>query len=340
MSGWATTRRLPRQEPRGAGARRSGPGREGNDYLIGKTDEALEVLQKKHYPQVPLADFKEQYGAQKVFPAAEWRKLYADGTVTQVAAAGDGLLRRHRQHPQSGAGLAVLRSVDLHGRHQGAEPLRQESGLRLHHRRRRLGGLRARQPAVRGPALRVLLLEAGGRDRNFWLRLPVGYFRTIYDERFSRLFPTEPSRRHGRAQHRLAARPRARRLAARSTGSSSSAASTRTSTTGRGRAPTGWSYATCCRTSASSSASTAAPSEYRGAHGELARLDPAQRPSRLPRVGRGGAAVGPAAATATSTARRPTASAPTSSASAGGWRESAAVAFLQPGATARQPHRS
>jgi choline dehydrogenase len=43
------------------------------------------------------------------------------------------------------------------------------------------------------PACRVLLLEAGGHDRNFWLKLPVGYFRTIYDERFSRLFPTEPS---------------------------------------------------------------------------------------------------------------------------------------------------
>ncbi|HET7729319.1 MAG TPA: GMC family oxidoreductase N-terminal domain-containing protein [Usitatibacter sp.] len=40
---------------------------------------------------------------------------------------------------------------------------------------------------------RVLLLEAGGSDRNFWIRLPVGYFRTIYDTRFSRLFPTEPS---------------------------------------------------------------------------------------------------------------------------------------------------
>lgn len=42
------------------------------------------------------------------------------------------------------------------------------------------------------PSIRVLLLEAGGWDRNFWLRLPVGYFRTIYDERFSRLFTTEP----------------------------------------------------------------------------------------------------------------------------------------------------
>jgi len=45
------------------------------------------------------------------------------------------------------------------------------------------------------PACRVLLLEAGGSDRNFWLKLPVGYYRTIYNERFSRLFKTEPG--HG-----------------------------------------------------------------------------------------------------------------------------------------------
>src|SRR5262245_26473375 len=43
------------------------------------------------------------------------------------------------------------------------------------------------------PHCRVLLLEAGGRDRNLWLKLPIGYFRTIYDERLSRLFPTKPS---------------------------------------------------------------------------------------------------------------------------------------------------
>jgi choline dehydrogenase len=42
------------------------------------------------------------------------------------------------------------------------------------------------------PSCRVLLLEAGGSDRNFWLKLPVGYYRTIYNERFSRLFSTEP----------------------------------------------------------------------------------------------------------------------------------------------------
>ena len=41
------------------------------------------------------------------------------------------------------------------------------------------------------------MLEAGGSDRNFWLKLPVGYYRTIYNERFSRLFKTEPNETTG-----------------------------------------------------------------------------------------------------------------------------------------------
>ena len=47
------------------------------------------------------------------------------------------------------------------------------------------------------PSCRVLVLEAGGSDRNFWLKLPVGYYRTIYNERFSRLFQTEASEATG-----------------------------------------------------------------------------------------------------------------------------------------------
>jgi choline dehydrogenase len=39
------------------------------------------------------------------------------------------------------------------------------------------------------PNCRVLLLEAGGPSQGFWLRLPVGYFRTINDKRFSWQFP-------------------------------------------------------------------------------------------------------------------------------------------------------
>jgi choline dehydrogenase len=47
------------------------------------------------------------------------------------------------------------------------------------------------------PSVRVLLLEAGQRSRHFWLRLPIGYFRSIYDHRFSRSFDTEPQHETG-----------------------------------------------------------------------------------------------------------------------------------------------
>jgi len=55
---------------------------EANDHMIANTDAALEALQKSHYQQVPLPELKDQYKAQKMFTSAEWRKLYADGTVT------------------------------------------------------------------------------------------------------------------------------------------------------------------------------------------------------------------------------------------------------------------
>jgi NitT/TauT family transport system substrate-binding protein len=54
-----------------------------NDHLLAHTDEALELLQKNHYPQVPLADLKDQFKFSKYFTAAEWRGKYADGTVTK-----------------------------------------------------------------------------------------------------------------------------------------------------------------------------------------------------------------------------------------------------------------
>jgi NitT/TauT family transport system substrate-binding protein len=55
---------------------------EANDALL-KGDAPIEALQKTQYAQVPLADFKEQFKASKYFTSAEWRKLYADGTVTK-----------------------------------------------------------------------------------------------------------------------------------------------------------------------------------------------------------------------------------------------------------------
>ena len=62
------------------------------------------------------------------------------------------------------------------------------------------------------PACRVLLVEAGRDTRHFWTRLPVGYFRTIYDPRFSWQFPLEPEPSTGNRRDRLAARQGARRL--------------------------------------------------------------------------------------------------------------------------------
>jgi choline dehydrogenase len=41
------------------------------------------------------------------------------------------------------------------------------------------------------PRCRVLLLEAGGKANNLWLHLPVGYFKTIYNPKFSWQFETE-----------------------------------------------------------------------------------------------------------------------------------------------------
>jgi len=57
---------------------------EANDHLIGpKSAEAVAALQKSQYPQVPLADFQEQFKASRYFGSVEWRKLYSDGTVTK-----------------------------------------------------------------------------------------------------------------------------------------------------------------------------------------------------------------------------------------------------------------
>ena len=46
----------------------------------------------------------------------------------------------------------------------------------------------------------VLLIEAGQKDKGFWLHLPVGYFKTIFDARHSRLFMVEPQAETGNRQ--------------------------------------------------------------------------------------------------------------------------------------------
>jgi choline dehydrogenase len=42
------------------------------------------------------------------------------------------------------------------------------------------------------PSVRVLLLEAGGRDWNPWIHVPVGYFKTMHDPKTDWCYKTEP----------------------------------------------------------------------------------------------------------------------------------------------------
>ncbi len=42
------------------------------------------------------------------------------------------------------------------------------------------------------PKNRVLLLEAGGRDRNPWIHLPIGYYKTMFNPKTSWNYSTEP----------------------------------------------------------------------------------------------------------------------------------------------------
>ncbi|HJS31822.1 MAG TPA: GMC family oxidoreductase N-terminal domain-containing protein, partial [Alphaproteobacteria bacterium] len=42
------------------------------------------------------------------------------------------------------------------------------------------------------PSIRVLLLEAGGKDDYIWIHIPVGYFKTMHNPRTDWCFVTEP----------------------------------------------------------------------------------------------------------------------------------------------------
>src|SRR3977135_780824 len=42
------------------------------------------------------------------------------------------------------------------------------------------------------PATRVLVIEAGGKDRNPWIHIPAGFYRNIYHPRITWQFETEP----------------------------------------------------------------------------------------------------------------------------------------------------
>ena len=52
-----------------------------NDELIKNSAAILPIIQAQNYAQVPLVELQEQFKASKYHTAAEWRKLYQDGTA-------------------------------------------------------------------------------------------------------------------------------------------------------------------------------------------------------------------------------------------------------------------
>ena len=75
--------RLPRQEPRGAGAHRQGLGRGQRVPHRARPTRRSRCCRRSSTRRCRWPTSRSSTQAQKVFPAAEWRKLYGDGTVTK-----------------------------------------------------------------------------------------------------------------------------------------------------------------------------------------------------------------------------------------------------------------
>ena len=98
--------------------------------------------------------------------------------------------QRKLLHPRRADAAAVRRPAVFSGAAPHAPPSRRRSPspappidavarLRLHHCRRRLGRLHLGEPVDRRRGVRVLLLEAGGWDRDPWLAIPLAWGRIL-----------------------------------------------------------------------------------------------------------------------------------------------------------------
>ena len=68
----------------------------------------------------------------------------------------------------------------------------RSSDIRLRDRRRRLGRMRAREPAQRRRRVRVVVVEAGGRDRDPMIHIPLGWGKILEERRHDWMYFTEP----------------------------------------------------------------------------------------------------------------------------------------------------
>ncbi len=91
------------------------------------------------------------------------------------------LTGRQNVNMLTAVGRSTRRQVDrpagdlIMSNHKGARQASHGGDIRLHHCQGGLSGVRYCQPAERGPAVSVCLLEAGPPDHDPLIRIPAGF---------------------------------------------------------------------------------------------------------------------------------------------------------------------
>ena len=94
---------------------------EANDYIIANPACSARDAAEEPLQQMPLADLKEQFKAQKMFTSQDWKQLYADGTVTNW-------LQQATDFFMANAGIKDFTPAS---KYFDPEPLSQDGRLRL-----------------------------------------------------------------------------------------------------------------------------------------------------------------------------------------------------------------
>ena len=105
VGGWAARNDYYEQEPRGLRERHPRLGR-GERLDHRQLRRGARRAAEEPLPAGAAADLKEQFKAQKMFTSTDWKKLYADGTVTKWLQQVTDFFVQLRRHPEPGAGVA------------------------------------------------------------------------------------------------------------------------------------------------------------------------------------------------------------------------------------------